>query len=249
VNVKCGNEKNKEASTFQTGAVFEKRVLRGLRLLTDAYRYSLDLETNPDEFAVELRLLCAVDLTVIDLRWLQRKGFVRHLVEELPPLPTGRLFDAAEGLSFSDRSCFVLTKSGMELVQEMALAPDLTQVGVEGPKSPRWDVSRRELLWGGTLVKKFRVPAPNQELILDVLEEEGWPCRIDDPLRLVNGVEPKRRLHDTIVALNRHHIQPIVRFSGDGTGQGLLWKLIATQRQPSTRLSPDRHQITGSSSR
>ena len=247
--MKRGNEKNQECPIFRTEAVFDQRVLRGLRLLADAYRYSLDLETSPNDFAVELRLLCAVDLTVIDLRWLQRKGFVRHLVEELPALPTGRLFGTAEGVSFSDRSCFVLTVAGVELVRGMDLAPDLIQVEEESPKTPRWDVSQRELRWGAITVKQFRVPAPNQELILEVLEEEGWPSRIDDPLRLANGVEPKRRLHDTIVALNRHHTQPIVRFSGDGTGQGLLWKLISRQRQPSARPSPVRHHITGSSSR
>ena len=31
-------------------------------------------------------------------------------------------------------------------------------------------------------VKQYRVPSPNQEAVLTVFQEEGWPPRIDDPL-------------------------------------------------------------------
>ena len=54
------------------------------------------------------------------------------------------------------------------------------------------------------LVKRFKVPAPNQEMILAAFEEESWPVRIDDPLPVHPCLAAKRRLHETITSLNRH---------------------------------------------
>jgi hypothetical protein len=76
---------------------------------------------------------------------------------------------------------------------------------------------------GGKLVKRFRVPSPNQERILAAFEEEGWPPRIDDPLPPHPEQEPKRRLRDTIKSLNRHQINRLLHLTGDGTGQGVRW--------------------------
>jgi len=73
------------------------------------------------------------------------------------------------------------------------------------------------------LVKHFRRPAPNQYLILDVFEEENWPERIDDPLPRAANISPSRRLHETIAGLNRYQSNPILRFSGDGHGKGIIW--------------------------
>ena len=64
--------------------------------------------------------------------------------------------------------------------------------------APRWDPNRRELWLDGLLVKRFRQPSPNQEKILSVFQEEGWPSSIDDPLPLDFGQNPKRRLNQTI---------------------------------------------------
>lgn len=50
--------------------------------------------------------------------------------------------------------------------------------------------------------------------------------RIDDPLPPVFDIEPKRRLHDTIKSLNRHQKNRLIRFKGDGTGQGIRWELV-----------------------
>ena len=62
---------------------------------------------------------------------------------------------------------------------------------------------------------------------LAVFEEEQWPSRIDDPLPQQNGQDPKRRLHDTINSLNRKQKNGLIRFSGDGRGAGVRWKLVA----------------------
>ncbi|REJ85068.1 MAG: hypothetical protein DWQ29_11550, partial [Planctomycetota bacterium] len=75
---------------------------------------------------------------------------------------------------------------------------------------PEWNDLRRELRMDGKVVKRFRVPAPNQETILRVFEEENWPERIDDPLPQTETAEPKRRLHDTINALNRNQRNQLV---------------------------------------
>lgn len=92
---------------------------------------------------------------------------------------------------------------------------------------PRWDRARRELWLGTQLIKRFRVPATNQELILQAFEEEGWPDRLDDPLPYVEGVNNPERLHATINRLNGRQITVLIRFKGDGTGTGILWEIVS----------------------
>jgi len=89
---------------------------------------------------------------------------------------------------------------------------------------PRWDAMRRELVVDGQIVKRFRLPAVNQEAVLTAFEEEGWPARIFDPLPPQLSRCSKRRLNETIKALNRSHLARIIRFRGDGTGEGVLWE-------------------------
>lgn len=91
---------------------------------------------------------------------------------------------------------------------------------------PAWNAERRELRVSETLVKRFKWPAANQELVLTAFEEEGWPSRIDDPLPVEPEQDPKRRLHDTIKCLNRKQERPLLHFRGDGTGEGIVWEFI-----------------------
>jgi hypothetical protein len=91
---------------------------------------------------------------------------------------------------------------------------------------PRWDAERHELWYAERLVKRFKWPASNQETILAAFEEEAWPARIDDPLPPQPEQDPKRRLHDTIKCLNRNHATKLLRFRGDGTGEGVIWDLL-----------------------
>ncbi len=90
---------------------------------------------------------------------------------------------------------------------------------------PHWNALRRELIVGGQVVKRFRVPAPNQEAVLTAFEEEGWPQRVYDPLSPNGDTDTKNRLHETIKALNGHRLARIIRFRGDGTGEGVCWEL------------------------
>ena len=91
-------------------------------------------------------------------------------------------------------------------------------------RTPHWDQQRRVLCVGGQIVKRYRRPSPNQEAVLRAFEGEGWPYRIDDPLPPDGETPPKIRLHDTIRWLNRHQEHRLLRFAGDGTGEGVCWE-------------------------
>lgn len=95
---------------------------------------------------------------------------------------------------------------------------------------PTWDRDRQELRMAGQLIKQFKVPAANQEIILAAFEEEQWPPRIDDPLPPHPAQDSKRRLHDTINSLNRNQKSSLIRFLGDGSGQGIRWEPVAAAR-------------------
>jgi len=95
-----------------------------------------------------------------------------------------------------------------------------------GAVIPHWDPATRVLRLGGRIVKKFRVPSSTQEIILASFQEEGWPPCLDDPLPPINDGCPKDRLRDTIRHLNSNQKNRLIRFRGDGTGQGILWELI-----------------------
>ena len=98
---------------------------------------------------------------------------------------------------------------------------------IDAELKPAWCSARRELLLGDKLIKQFRQPARNQEQVLNTFEEDGWPERIDDPLPRTPGIEPKRRLRDTVAALNQNHkTAGLIMFESDGTGEGVLWKLL-----------------------
>ena len=90
---------------------------------------------------------------------------------------------------------------------------------------PTWDSSLRELRVGELVIKRFRQPAWNQVSVLASFQELRWPRRIDDPLTGDSGIEPKRRLRDTVFALNRSHVTAkVLVFEADGTGTGVIWK-------------------------
>jgi hypothetical protein len=91
---------------------------------------------------------------------------------------------------------------------------------------PDWDSATRVLQVGGQVVKRYRVPSSTQELILAAFQEEGWPPRLDDPLPPLREGCSKDRLRDAIRHLNSNQKKRLIRFRGDGTGQGILWELV-----------------------
>ncbi|MCI0347881.1 MAG: hypothetical protein L0Z53_00510 [Acidobacteriales bacterium] len=90
-------------------------------------------------------------------------------------------------------------------------------------KHPRWDAGNRRLLFGPLIVKEFIRPAASQILVLTAFQEQGWPRRIDNPL---SGTHKKAHEHLRSVIKKLSHGQQILRFHGDGTGQGLWWEVL-----------------------
>jgi hypothetical protein len=117
-----------------------------------------------------------------------------------------------------------LSFAGAQSVSPLARPPAYPAREAHPGILPVWDPDRQELRLGSTVVKQFKVPAINQEIVLASFQEEGWPVRIDDPLPPQAGFEPKRRLHETITSLNRNQKRRLISFHGDGSGQGVRWQ-------------------------
>jgi len=229
------------------------RIRQVLVPLLEAIEYAEQTSGEYWEFAVEMDRLTALGLSLNDFRWLVRCGLVEHQREVTLESDDGRAFRQTGDLTFPKRSCFVLTSKGISLARRHTehtitnnlpglAVHDSTQQGdgnseINGspsanghfkgePIAPSWDSERRVLRVNGTIVKTFKWTAQNQEAILCVFEEEGWPPRIDDPLPPHPEQDSKRRLSDTIKCLNRKQTNPLIHFRGDGTGEGIVWEFV-----------------------
>jgi len=228
-----------------------------LGLLRHAHKCAHDTGENLWDFALDINTLFKTGLTMSDLRWLVAKGFAEHGQELSVYGDPHRTFRPGNGFFFAGRTCAVLTPDGVDFVDQFLGAPGgssrtVPQIGTalkagesavleKGPSArhehkeaidlaskPRWNPTRRELRLDDMVVKRFRVPAQNQELILNVFEEERWPDHIDDPLPVSRDIDPRIRLHDTINRLNGCQTNPLLRFHGNGTGTGVCWNLRRT---------------------
>lgn len=197
-----------------------------LRALQEAHEYAQDLNCSIWEFAIRPADVGVADVHINDLRWMIRKGWIHHEGDSVAAQDSHSPAQPGE-LSIHPDSCFVIGKSGIDALTHVSdgsqgIGAD-PQVVSPAIIKPSWDAERHELSFVGQIVKRFRWPAANQETILMAFEEESWPSRIDDPLPQVNDVDPKRRLSDSIKCLNRNQRNDLVRFRGDGTGQGIFW--------------------------
>jgi hypothetical protein len=228
---------------------FRPAVLRGLMLLLQAHEYVKELGHDRWGFAIEIDSLVSAGMTRSDLRWLLCRRLVEQATEITTPNDPVRAFEPACNLQFNERTCFVLTPAGLSFAgrnvgnvgRASAFATPRPVVPQKVPIRlgvPVWDQDRQELRLDDVLIKRFKAPAPNQEAVLCAFEEEGWPARIDDPIPPLHDQEPKRRLHDTINALNRNHRRPALRFLGDGSGLGVRWELVPS-------IAPPRWEMTG----
>jgi hypothetical protein len=214
------------------------------------------------DFALEIGRLLDTGLTISDLRWLVAKRFAEHGQESSVYGGPHRSFRRGEGYFFDQTTCVVLTPSGAAFVDRFLKEPVVSLQSIQpfetialenGPPAdnglngtthvavkPWWNSTRRELGLNGTVVKRFRVPAQNQELILRAFEEEGWPDHIDDPLPVHGEIDPPTRLHDAINRLNGCQIHRLLRFSGNGSGTGVCWEFRQTAglRQTDTLTTP-----------
>ena len=219
-------------------------------------RFAQNAGTELWDFALEIDRLFETGLTISDLRWLVAKRFAEHGQELSAYGAPHRSFRRGDGFFFDHATCVILTYSGtafvngflreavesLDSIQPLEVTSLVGGVTAEpddglrpdhGPEGKRpvtlrpcWHSMRRELLLNGELVKRFHVPAQNQEVILGAFEEERWPDHIDDPLPVSGDIDPRTRLHDAINRLNRCQTNRLLRFHGNGTGTGVCWKLF-----------------------
>lgn len=222
------------------------RIRAALALLMEAHEYARDAACEVWDFAVEIQELRTIGLCRSDFRWLSCKGYVEHAREITRRREESRTFRQGRRLRFTSRTCFVLTQAGLELARGVcdesrpdlllqAVDPGCNGNGHTESRVPQWNGCLHELWFAEKLIKRYRLPAPNQETILSAFQEEGWPPRIDDPLRPHPEQDAKRRLHDTIKSLNRHQHSPLLHFLGDGTGTGVRWKPLERTRPAKAR--------------
>jgi hypothetical protein len=213
-------------------------VSRGLRaalaLLQHALDCAKDAQAPPWDFALEIGHLYAAGLTITDLRWMVVKQFVEHADETSEHGSEHRSFAPSRGLTFLPTTCILLTAKGAALAAgEKAAASSDEAPGANGKSflgttlKPQWDAARRELSFGGQMVKQFHVPARNQELILSSFQQHGWPQSIDDPLADEIDIDPKTRLNDAIYRLNNKQLAGLIRFHVNGHGSSVHWSLGA----------------------
>jgi len=227
----------------------DDRLRGGLAVLWRAYICAQDTGANVWDLSLPTSRLSETGMTSTDLHWMVVKGFAEHGEETTVYGDAHRSFRRGNGYFLNARSRLVLTPNGAALAEHvfretgrspqatlLALAPvttavaSLRQMGLEKKApalKPRWDATRRELSLTGLIIKRFRVPARNQETILSVFEEEGWAEHIQDPLPATLNIDAPTRLHDAINRLNRCQINPLLRFRGDGKGTGIFWELCA----------------------
>ena len=225
------------ASEFAT-TEFSEQLKHALRKLLRAFRFACDCNRSRWDFAVEINELREIGISSEELRWLIGKRLVDHAEENSQTGATKRTFEAAGGFSLTGRTCFTLTDIGIELLREQRLS-EPRHCADDSCVRPEWDEVRHELRLGDIIVKKFKWRAANQEAILSAFEEEGWPPHIDDPLPPISEKDPKRRLSDAIKCLNRKQLNALIRFCGDGTGEGLYWEIIHRDS-----VLPDNHPRT-----
>ena len=233
------------AHTVQTtGMPLNSHLRKGLTLLWRAYAYAQDASADVWDFALEKDELYRAGLTISDLRWLVAKGIARHARETSVYGDAHRSFRSGNGLNFVPTTCLALTPKGVMFaerslpqsvtgqatltVDRMSTQGDPAAVGekdlAQPGLKPHWHQVRHELCLAGLVVKRYRVPAPNQVMILNAFQEEGWPEHIDDPLPVSGDVDPHTRLHDAINRLNGRQTRPLLRFHGNGNGTGVSWE-------------------------
>jgi hypothetical protein len=219
-----------------------------ISLLRQACQLAESAACDAWDFAIELDELRRLGVTIGEVRWLMARGLALQAGELTTSGDGRRRFDAASPLSVRSNSCFVITDAGLTMARRLAdgaIAPlsddpssadrrnDPNRVRIAVPRDgsiaaprPIYDDCRNEFFLGGQLVKRFRSPAPNQQTVLAAFQSLAWPNRIEDPLPPSGELCPRRRLSETIRALNRRQLQYVVRFCGDGSGRGVLWERV-----------------------
>ena len=213
-----------------------ERLSSPLSTLFAAFDYASDSRLDRWQFAVSLADVLSQGATLVDIRWLVLRGFAEHAKETTVPGDANRSFRRLPPTSLPADMCITLSPLGADTLRAVlpgchtdAGSPvcDIAESDTFARSTvPLWDSVRRELRYGNQIVKRYRVPAANQELILAAFQEEGWPQFIDDPLPPRDELDPKRRLQATIKSLNRNQLVPLIRFHGNGNGLQIYWEAV-----------------------
>lgn len=207
-------------SSARNGVIIPVSDDTALIFLLELYRYAVDLGVW--DLAIEMRSLPALNLTDSDLRWLMKKQLVEHGHRRI----------------LSGTRYFMLTEKGADLIRRLEavgraphFCPGRASSGngtlpngtsaQDGLPTPCWDCHRQELRLGNHVIKQFKIPSVDQEIVLAAFEEENWPSRIDDPFCGQQESDATHRLQSSIDALNRNQKRPLMRFRLDSSGQGI----------------------------
>lgn len=190
------NGKDHQFACSRAAVVFERlqepaylRPKNALRQLLTAYHYAQQVNRDVWDFAVTIEGLESSGMTESDFRWLACEGIVQHAREVTRLQDSSRQFRPSNQLLFKKRTCVVLTEHGYEVARSLfdlgAVPQDfgdmiklraeeelrLTQEPLASAPCvpfahPCWEADRHELRLDGALVKQFKWPAANQEIIL-----------------------------------------------------------------------------------
>ena len=166
-------------------------------VLLTAFDYTADSRADPWQLAIELPELVSNGATLNDIRWLILRKFAEHAKETTIPGDSKRSFRSLAQTYIPHDTCLVLSADGAATIR-FALGLQSTDIRQKderlAPKvlavpraplvriTPEWDETRRELRFDGQVIKRYRVPARNQALVLATFQELDWPEVIDDPL-------------------------------------------------------------------
>lgn len=196
-----------------------------INFLRDAATYADDVSASQWEFASQIQQIRQLGALDGELRWLIKNGYAAHRVETTKSTSIARTFKQCRALSFTEQSCFVITSSGQDFAAACSsTTPFHNGNRINGEATPHWNSQSRELWFGESLIKRFHVPAPNQQLILDSFEAESWPDELPNPFDKGRMSVRKQRLRTAIQTLNRNHHKAKIRFSGNGRGTGIRWE-------------------------
>jgi hypothetical protein len=207
---------------------------RGYRELRTARWEAQNQGRDPNENSLSLSHLREQGVRDLFLVLMLYHGHVTQFRPVMRLDDGGLLYEPANNLHMASDSLFSLTEAG-EAFAGTLLAVFSSLIDADAVQAiwdkycptclvPRYEKENRMFRWGCLILKRFRQPAINQELILLAAEEMNWPEWFDDPLPRRSGVNPKVRLHDTIKDLNRRQIPHLVHFKGDGTGTRIGWE-------------------------
>lgn len=232
---------------------------RATTILLDAHECAGELQVDTWQTAVDIRALRREGLRDTDLRWLIGCGLVEHSEETTEAQDSVRRFRPIRSLMLLPRSCFILSKLGLDFVtgtlssstadviaqssnrispgNEQQIISNQTHPTTGNTSSDRqtvpiWKAEVHELWLNQELVKRFLKRAPCQEAILTAFTEEGWPSSIFDPLSPEMDQDPIERLHRTVHKLN-HSQHPLrIRFFVNGGGSSIHWEIVVHPGDP-----------------